>query len=74
MKTTFDLPEDLLQEAKIAAVKRKTTLKDLVQTGLKMAIQLEPESSSRKAALKRLQKGLHLKGKPLTREQAHERY
>lgn len=73
MKTTFDLPEDLLQQAKLIAVKKKTTLKALVQAGLNIVIHSEREPSSRTAALKRLRKGLHLGGKPLTREQAHER-
>jgi len=30
MKTTVDLPEEILRKAKIAAVERKTTLKDLI--------------------------------------------
>lgn len=73
MKTTFDLPEDLLQQAKLIAVKKKTTLKALVQAGLNMVILSEREPSSRNAALKRLRKGLHLGGEALTREQTNER-
>lgn len=38
MKTTIDLPEDILHRAKIVAVRRKTTLKDLVIQGLEFAI------------------------------------
>lgn len=34
MKTTIDLPEDLLHRAKITAAQRKTTLKELVLQGL----------------------------------------
>jgi len=30
MKTTVDLPEEVLRKAKIAAVERKTTLKELI--------------------------------------------
>lgn len=30
MKTTVDLPEDVLRKAKITAVERKTTLKELI--------------------------------------------
>lgn len=30
MKTTIDLPEEVLQRAKIAAIQRKTTLKELI--------------------------------------------
>ena len=38
MKTTIDLPEDILHRAKIAAAQRRTTLKDLVIQGLDYAI------------------------------------
>lgn len=34
MKTTIDFPEELFQRAKIAAVQRKSTLKQLVFQGL----------------------------------------
>jgi len=37
VKTTIDLPDDLLQRAKIAAAQRRTTLKDLVVQGLEYA-------------------------------------
>ena len=35
MKTTLDLPDDLLMEAKTVAVRRKTTLKALVESALR---------------------------------------
>ena len=34
MKTTIDLPEEVIQRAKIAAIKRKTTLKELIHQSL----------------------------------------
>jgi hypothetical protein len=34
VKTTIDLPDELLQRAKIVAAQRRTTLKDLVVQGL----------------------------------------
>lgn len=37
MKTTIDLPEELLHRAKITAAQRKTTLKELVVQGLEYA-------------------------------------
>jgi hypothetical protein len=74
VKTTIDLPEDLLHRAKIAAVHRRTTLKELVVTGLDWAIRSEASNTDRDAALARLQKGLRLGGQPLTREQLHERH
>ena len=38
MKTTLDLPDDLLREAKVVAARRKTTLKDLVTRSLRREI------------------------------------
>jgi len=73
MKTTIDLPESILYRAKVAAAERKTTLKELVTTGLEIVLQTGKESPRREAALNRLKKGFHLKGKPLTRDQAHAR-
>jgi hypothetical protein len=34
MKTTIDLPEDVIRRAKITAIERKTTLKDLIYHSL----------------------------------------
>lgn len=74
MKTTIDLPDDLLHRAKVAAAQRKTTLKELVQAGLDWVLRLETTASDREEALAQLRKGMHLGGKPLTRERAHERH
>lgn len=38
MKTTLDLPDDLLMEAKTLAIRRKTTLKALVESALRREI------------------------------------
>ena len=73
MKTTIDLPDDLLHRAKIVAAQRKTTLKDLVETGLDWVLRSDANAADREAAIGRLQKGLRLGGQPMTREQAHER-
>lgn len=35
MRTTIDLPDDLLKQAKILAVQRGTSLRDLVSAGLR---------------------------------------
>ena len=35
MKTTFDLPDSLLEEARRAAAERETTVKALVEAGLR---------------------------------------
>lgn len=74
MKTTIDLPDDLLHRAKIAAAQRKTTLKELVQTGLDWVLRADTATADRDEALAQLRQGLHLRGKPLTREQTHERH
>lgn len=51
MKTTLDLPDDLLMEAKSMAVRRRTTLKAMVEHALRREIQErnegEPEADSR---------------------------
>jgi hypothetical protein len=73
MKTTIDIMDDLLHRAKIAAAQRRTTLKELVETGLEIVLRSDVETPERERALERLQKGLRLGGKPLTRTQAHER-
>jgi len=73
MKTTIDIKDDLLHRAKIAAAQRRTTLKELVETGLEIVLRSDVEVPARERALERLQKGLRLGGKPLTRAQAHER-
>ena len=38
MRTTFDLPDNLMKRAKIAAVKRGSTLRDLVAEGLRRVL------------------------------------
>lgn len=74
MKTTIDLPDDILHRAKVVAAQRKTTLKELVQTGLDWVLRNEEALPEREEALAHLRKGLHLGGKPLTRDQTHERH
>lgn len=38
MKTTLNFPDDIIAEAKIRAVREKTTLTDLIVQGLKMKL------------------------------------
>jgi hypothetical protein len=56
VKTTIDLPDEMLHRAKIIAAQRKTTLKDLVVSGLSYALDHPPESdeSSRRERAGRL--------------------
>ena len=50
MRSTFDLPDELMKQAKIAAVKRGITLRDLVAEGLRQALAKKP-SPRRRAKL-----------------------
>jgi hypothetical protein len=73
MKTTIDLPDEVLHRAKIMAAQRRTTLKELFLRGLELVMKTETEAPVRQEALARLRQGWHLGGKPLTRAQIHER-
>lgn len=48
MKTTIDLPEEIFHRAKIVAAQRKTTLKELVISGLTHALDTPPEDQESK--------------------------
>jgi hypothetical protein len=73
MKTTIDLPDEILHRAKIVAAQRRTTLKELFLSGLELVMKSDAEAPARQTALARLRQGLRLGGQPLTRKQAHER-
>jgi hypothetical protein len=75
MKTTIDLPDEILHRAKVAAAERRTTLKALILAGLDQVLRsITQAPDAQAAALDRLHKGLRLAGQPLTRDQAHERH
>jgi hypothetical protein len=42
MRSTFDLPDDLMKRAKIAAIERGSTLRDLVAEGLRHVLANQP--------------------------------
>jgi hypothetical protein len=73
MKTTIDLPDEILHRAKVIAAQRRTTLKELVIDGLDRVMRADATAAGRDAAMDRLRSGFHLGGRPLSREQAHER-
>ena len=73
MKTTIDLPDEILERTKIAAARRRTSIKKLVIEGLERVLREETPAAPPAAALARLQQGYHLGGKPLTRDQSHAR-
>ena len=73
MKTTIDVPDAILHRAKIVAAKRKTTLRELMVSGLEIALRSNVEPPRAESAIARVENGLKLRGAPLTREQMHER-
>lgn len=73
VKTTVDLPDDILERTKIAAVRRRTSIKNLIIEGLEAVLREEIPAEPPADALTRLRQGYHLGGQPLTRDQAHAR-
>lgn len=79
MKTTIDLPDALLHEAKVVAAQRKTTLRELVIQGLDHTLQASPdvEDVRRRERADRLLAGLRGRNtepmKPLRRGEIYER-
>ena len=73
MKTTIDLPEEMLRRTKIAAAKRRTTIKNLVVEGLETVLARDSSNFDPEVALARLRKGYSLGGKPLSRDEVHAR-
>lgn len=66
MKTTLELPDDLLIEAKTLAARRKTTLKSIVESALRR--ELRPETDFSNPDPKKFEVGpygiLRIKGDP----------
>lgn len=78
MKTTIDLPEDLLHRAKITAAQRKTTLRELVVRGLEYATHHEiPDPVAPKAHVQKFLTALQAANvqpmQPLKRDVIHDR-
>ena len=73
MKTTIDLPDSILERTKIAAARRRTSIKNLVIEGLEVVLSREDSAPVPENALARLRQGYHLGGRPLTREDSHAR-
>ena len=57
MKTTIDLPEQLLERTKIAAARRRTTIKNLIIEGLEKVLREETPAAPPADALARLRQG-----------------
>ena len=48
MRTTLDLPDNLLKRAKIAAIERGVTLRELMSAALSRELQLAPQPAPRR--------------------------
>ena len=70
MKTTIDLPEEMLHRAKVFAARQHSTLKELVIAGLDHVLGTSA-STSLDAPLGRLRQGLHLGNKAMSRDEIH---
>jgi hypothetical protein len=71
---TLKLDEATLRKARHAAVEEDQSLSEWVSNRIKSAVSVrENTEAARKRALNRLKKGFRLSGKPLDREEAHER-
>ena len=79
MKTTIDLPDDVLVKAKILAAERRTTLRELVLEGLKRVTEnpTEDEKKRRRAAFAQVLEGMQASNTepmvPLMREEIYDR-
>jgi len=79
MKTTIDLPDEVLVKAKVFAAEQRTTLRDLVVRGLKLVTEAPgpDDEKQRKAAIKRLLEAMRASNTepmvPLKREEIYDR-
>lgn len=64
-------PDDFLHRGKVAAVRRKTAIKELAQTEFDPVLRSAPKTSQEEAALIRLRNGFRLGGRPLTRAEVY---
>jgi len=73
VKTTIDVPDEVLHRAKVVAAQRRTTLRELVLTGLDQVLVGKGEAVNVVGALARLERGMRLGGKFIAREEIHAR-
>jgi len=79
MKTTIDVPDEVLIKAKVFAAARRTTLREMVVQGLRQVMDapLADEEKQRKAAIQRLLKAMQAGNTepmvPLKREEIYDR-
>ena len=71
---TVQMDRELIRKARVLAAKRGTSVSGLVARELEKLIgDDEAYESARRSALQFLEKGFHLGGKSVSREELHER-
>lgn len=71
---TVQMDRELIRKARILAAKRGTSVSGLVASELKRLVgDDEAYEAARRSALQLLEKGFHLGGKRVSREELHER-
>jgi predicted transcriptional regulator len=71
---TIQLDSDTIRKAKVLAAKRGTSLSGLVAAHIRESVDADAAyESARRGALEWLERGLHLGGGRLNRDQLHER-
>jgi hypothetical protein len=73
IKTTIELPDAIVERTKVAAARRRTSMKNLMIQGLEMVLHNEVPPAHPVEALARLRGGYHLGGHPMSREDIHAR-
>jgi hydroxymethylpyrimidine/phosphomethylpyrimidine kinase len=71
---TVQLDKATIRKAKVLAAKRGTSISALVAAQIRTSVEEdEAYESARQTALELLQRGLHLGGRRVSREELHER-
>jgi predicted transcriptional regulator len=71
---TVQLDRETIRKAKILAAKRGTSVSALVAAQITESVQSDDAyEAARRSALELLERGFHLGGRPLNRDELHER-
>ena len=71
---TVSLDKQLVQKLRVIAAERSTSISGLLSDELRRLVErAEQYDNAKRRALKSLETGLHLGGKPATRDELHDR-
>ena len=71
---TVQLDRETIRKAKVLAARRGTSVSALVAAEIRATVQSDDAyEAARRAALERLDRGLHLGGRRVNRDELHER-